>query len=598
MDLSYFRRLWQVLRDDPISSTDVQKLRPLAVRSLFWLLVSEVVVLAQVYPLKLFVDALPRSTNHRFGFGLSKPIYIAVVIASIGGFYVLGILVEFVLDLARNSVTWLANTCINDFGQRKLLSLNADWHSANSTGDKESVLSKNQRKVDRVIDELLFLMMPVTLRIAFISIALWAISWSLGLVNTLFLATFVIILLTSEKKIKPLRKDFRSFTKRIDKGDTELTSRAMLIKEQGLEDDLTASHRSLLVEHREKEDIRFKQFLIILLRQKLLVAVWAVMFFTAGYFSFVQGVSVGTIVLASAWIGRVFSNLDYYSYFQHTLNEGAEAIKELVELFEAQPTMVPPAKPKWPRRVQGRIEIKDVSFTYPGAPKPSLSGINLVIEPGMTVALVGSSGGGKTTLAKLIMHQYNPGKGRILVDGVDLREIDDKRYRRQLLGAVPQDSQLFDRTIRRNIAMGQRSAPQADVERAAKQADAHDFIAAQAQGYETLVGENGIKLSGGQRQRLAIARALLRKPHILVLDEPTSNLDAETEYQIKKTMEKLTAARQATILVIAHRFSTIEMADLIVVLEKGKVTELGTHAELLRRNGLYMRLRRRQGLLE
>ena len=598
MDLSYLKRLWQVLRSDPTSSTDLRKFRPIAWRSALWMLASEAAVLAQVYPLKLLIDGLAAPANQHFWFGLSRMPYLASVIGASGVLFYLGSRIDLRLDVARNSATWLFYSIVNDFGHRKQLSLSADWHTTNSTGEKESVLSKNHRKIDRLIDELVFVILPVTIRVTFISITIWFISWPFGAIGTGMLAAFAYSVWRSEQKVKPLRQDFRAHTKQIDREDTELTSEAMLIKEQGLEDQMTSEHHDTLQEHWEKETVRHEDFRKILLKQNHVVTIWRILFYAAAVAGYKSGASIGSIVLASAWMERVYSNLDYYVYFQYTLNEGAEALHELVELFEAQPTIKQPARPKWPTEPKGRIEVKDLSFTYPQAKKPALSGINLTIEPGMTVALVGESGGGKSTLAKLIIHQYDPDKGQILVDGVDLREIDDKRYRSQLLGTVPQESRLFDRTIRHNIAIGQGKVRNDEVLAAATKADAHRFIASLPDKYETMVGEDGVKLSGGQKQRLAIARALLRHPHILVLDEPTSNLDAETEFHIKQTMEKLTASRQATILVIAHRFSTIEMADLIVVLEKGKITELGTHEQLLRHNGLYTRLRRHQGLLE
>jgi ABC-type multidrug transport system fused ATPase/permease subunit len=208
---------------------------------------------------------------------------------------------------------------------------------------------------------------------------------------------------------------------------------------------------------------------------------------------------------------------------------------------------------------------------------------------------VGPSGGGKSTLAKLLGHSYNPQSGRILIDGVDLTQIDDRRYRQKLLALVPQEPGLYDRTIAENIGIVRSSATREEIVAAAQLADAHDFIMSLSGGYDAMVGERGVMLSGGQRQRLAIARAMLKDARILVLDEPTSALDAESQLYVKQTLEKLTANRDRTIVLIAHRFSTIAMADRVVVIEDGRVSESGTHDELLLSGCTYSRLHELEG---
>jgi len=235
-------------------------------------------------------------------------------------------------------------------------------------------------------------------------------------------------------------------------------------------------------------------------------------------------------------------------------------------------------------RVGGAITLQDVSFAYPGTEHDVLRHVDLDIRAGESVALVGPSGAGKTTLCNLVARFYDPTSGIVELDGIDLRRIDVEQYR-TILGVVEQDIFLFDGTIGANIGYGRRGATLEEIESAARQANAHEFIAGFDKGYETLIGERGVKLSGGQRQRLAIARAILADPKILILDEATSNLDTESERLIQRSLQAL--MRDRTSFIIAHRLSTIVHADRIVVIEDGEIVEQGTHDVLMAQSGIY-----------
>ncbi len=267
----------------------------------------------------------------------------------------------------------------------------------------------------------------------------------------------------------------------------------------------------------------------------------------------------------------------------------AGAAERLAELLATEPEIAIPAKPKpLSEPPRGEITFEDVTFTYPARPEAAaLTGLNLKVRPGETVAIVGPSGAGKSTLFNLLLRFYDPQGGRILLDGIDIRDADPVAVRSRL-ALVPQDTVIFSSPVGENIAYGRPDAKQAEVEAAATAALAHGFISGMPDGYDTRVGERGMTLSGGQRQRIAIARAILRDAPILLLDEATSALDAEAEAKVQTALEHLMEGR--TTLVIAHRLSTVRSADRILVLDGGKAVDEGTHDELVKKGGLYARL--------
>jgi ATP-binding cassette subfamily B protein len=299
-------------------------------------------------------------------------------------------------------------------------------------------------------------------------------------------------------------------------------------------------------------------------------------------------VSVGVLVGFIAALNGFFDPIGQLSQLYTTYQSGMAALDKIFELLDEQPDLVDPAEPAvLPRPLRGEITFADVTFSY-GA-KPALSGVSLVVPPGQTVALVGETGAGKSTFAKLVARFYDPTEGRILVDGVDLRDVRSRELREQM-GIVPQEGFLFSGTIGENIAFGNPSASEADLETACRAVGAWDFIERLPEGLDTQIGERGVQLSAGQRQLVAFARALVADPRILILDEATSNVDLHTETKIEEGLRRLLAGRTA--IVIAHRLSTIRQAGRIVVLDHGVIVEQGTHEELLAAEGAYFSLYR------
>ncbi len=269
------------------------------------------------------------------------------------------------------------------------------------------------------------------------------------------------------------------------------------------------------------------------------------------------------------------------------MQQSIAATTEIFSILDSEPTVRNAPNAIELTSSQGRIDFENVTFRYANTVTDAVSNLNLHIERGKTYALVGASGAGKSTILSLILRLYDPVSGTVKIDGRDLRSVTQKSLREQI-GLVTQETFLFHDTIFKNIQFGRLDATPEEIYEAAHTAFAHDFIMAQRNGYETIIGDKGCLLSGGQQQRLAIARAVLKNAPVLLLDEATSSLDSESEQQIQKALEKLTAGR--TVIAIAHRLSTVLSADQIVVMDYGRIKEIGTHAELLDKSGYYRRL--------
>ncbi|HEX2116858.1 MAG TPA: ABC transporter ATP-binding protein/permease [Alphaproteobacteria bacterium] len=470
--------------------------------------------------------------------------------------------------------------------------LSMRFHLERQTGGLSRVIERGTNGIDNLLHYLLFQIVPTVFEILLVAVVLWRLydvrfaAITLGTIAAYVAYTLAI----TQWRIK--------FRRQMVEAETEANTKAIdsllnyeTVKYFGNEEHEARRFDRALTAY-EKAGVRSANSLSILnAGQAAVIAVGVTLIMILAGVGVTEGrMTVGDFVLVNAYLIQLYMPLNFLGMVYRELRQSLIDMHAMFQLLEVN-VEVPDAPGAVPLQVAGgRVEFDRVTFGYDPR-RPILRGLTLDVPAGKTVAIVGPSGAGKSTISRLLFRFYDVDEGAIRIDGKDVRDVTQATLR-AAIGIVPQDTVLFNDTIYYNIAYGRPDAPLSDVEAAAKLARIHEFILGLPDGYQTRVGERGLKLSGGERQRVAIARTILKRPPILLFDEATSALDTRTEKSIQESLR--TISKGVTTLVIAHRLSTVVDADDIVVLESGRVAERGRHAELLSRGGTYAAMWARQ----
>jgi ATP-binding cassette, subfamily B, heavy metal transporter len=470
--------------------------------------------------------------------------------------------------------------------------LSLRYHLDRRTGGLGRVIQRGTTGIEFLLSFMLFNIVPTLVEMGLVCGILWSLfDFSFALVTFVTIAGYIAFTLT----VTEWRTKYR---RRMNESDNEANSKAIdsllnyeTVKYFGNEGHEARRYERALASY-ERAAVRNRVTLSFLnIGQAAVIAIGlAVIMVMAGRGVVAHRMTIGDFVLVNTYLIQLYMPLNFLGFVYREMRQSVIDMESMFRLLEIPPEIADPPDAPALRVTGGDIRFDHVSFGY-DARRPILHELDFAVPAGRKVAIVGPSGAGKSTISRLLFRFYEASGGAIRIDGQDIRRVSQASLR-AAIGIVPQDTVLFNDTIFYNIAYGRPGASTEEVEEAARFARIHDFAAALPDGYRTMVGERGLKLSGGEKQRIAIARTILKAPHILVFDEATSALDSKTEQEIQASLREVSANR--TTLVIAHRLSTVVDADEILVLEDGRLTERGHHAELLRRGGRYAEMWARQ----
>ncbi|MBN1645886.1 ABC transporter ATP-binding protein [Candidatus Woesearchaeota archaeon] len=475
----------------------------------------------------------------------------------------------------------------------KLLHLDLNYHENNNTGYLiNKVLKGGQRLVDLLfnVNERFF---PIMFQAVLTLFLLLWVSWPVGLSFAIFAPVFVALLMRDSKLTQTVREKFHHYHDVFAGKITQSISNIRTVKDFGNEQKELKKSDHYMNEYVQAMEERNRIGLRSLLLEDSVVNVARLITLALSvYLMLDMRMTAGTLVFVITLSEKAYINLSRLSRVYYRIQDAEPSIQRFKRIMSTE-SKVNDNPGSHHRISRGSVVFDSVTFRYENSRKGALNDVSFEIPSRSVVAFVGRSGSGKTTLVKMLLRHFDPNRGDVFIDG---RSVKDYSFRnlKEGISVVSQDVELFNESILDNIAYGVKKANRADVVRAAKMAHAHDFIMEFQKGYDTLVGERGIRLSGGQKQRIAIARAILKKPKIIVFDEATSSLDSESEKFIHESMFGLVG--KVTLIIIAHRFSTIEHADKVILLENGRIVEHGTQKELIKSKGMFAKLRRLQKL--
>ncbi|GBF79761.1 ABC transporter ATP-binding protein [Aphanothece sacrum] len=469
--------------------------------------------------------------------------------------------------------------------------LGLDYFETTKTGDLTYRLTEDIDKVGEVVDKLSHQFVSNALQLIVIPAYMFYLNWQLTIASLILAPLMATLVSQFGEKLLILSRRSQNQISNLSALLTEIFSGIRVVKAFAAQDYEVKRFNQEAKQNRNAryraEKLKATQYPVV----GFLEAISIMSLFLIGGWQISQGnLRSEEFVSYLAAVAILLHPIDLMTSNYNEFKQAEASVDRIFELMAEQPTVIEKDNALTLPHVTGKVEYSQVSFAYK-PDQPVLRNLSLLAEPGQIIALVGSSGAGKTTLVNLLPRFYDPQDGEILIDGIDIKDVSLTSLRRQI-GIVPQETTLFSGTIAQNIAYGQEELDYPAIEKAAKIANAHSFIMGFSQGYHTWVGERGVNLSGGQKQRIAIARAVLLNPRIMILDEATSALDSESEALVQEALERVMENR--TVFVIAHRLSTVRRADCILVLEKGQVVESGTHHELLEKEGRYAQFYKQQ----